>query len=157
MKTYPEVCARLCLPNVASATLCLTNWPRRNREFPLFDFVLPSRIGNPIKEADIFTGEPFPDAVCVEISPCRLLAPPCYKSRADFESQVDAHLALEPWKWIYCHTHNEILYPEPSDDDPLQEYLNARLVEIRAAYEREVADGVAESGALRTRTYRNSA
>lgn len=39
----------------------------------------------------IFCGEPFPEAVCVEILPCRLLAPPCYQSRQEFESQRDGH------------------------------------------------------------------
>lgn len=33
----------------------------------------------------VFSCEPFPEAVCVEISPCRLLPPPCYQSREDFE------------------------------------------------------------------------
>src|SRR5688572_21234041 len=44
-----------------------------------------------------FSCEPFPEAVCVEISPCRLLPPPCYQSRKEFESQLLAHYVFEPW------------------------------------------------------------
>lgn len=32
----------------------------------------------------VFSREPFPEAVCVEILPCRLLPPPCYDSREAF-------------------------------------------------------------------------
>src|SRR5262249_30184565 len=71
----------------------------------------------------VFTCDPFPDAVCVEIAPCRLLPPPCYKSREDFDSQLPCHSTFEPWKWIYWQTNREVLILEPSDDGPLQERL----------------------------------
>ncbi len=87
----------------------------------------------------IFCGEPFPEAVCVEISPCRLLAPPCYQSLEEFESQCDGHFFLEPWRWIYLQTHNQVQILEPSDDGPLQDRLDKWLAAMRAAYEQEAA------------------
>jgi hypothetical protein len=53
----------------------------------------------------VFSCEPFPEAVCVEISPCRLLAPPCYQSREEFESQLPGHYHFKPWRAIYWETH----------------------------------------------------
>lgn len=87
----------------------------------------------------VFCGEPFPEAVCVEISPCRLLPPPCYQSREEFESQRDGHFFFEPWRWIYFQTHNQVLILEPSDDGPLQDRLDKLLAAMRAAYEQEAA------------------
>jgi hypothetical protein len=75
----------------------------------------------------IFSGEPFPEAVCVEISPCRLLAPPCYESAEDFENQRPYHRTFEPWKEIYLQTHNQALVLEPADDERLQERLDKWL------------------------------
>ena len=85
----------------------------------------------------VFLCEPFPDAVCVEISPCRLLPPPCYRSREDFEGQLPCHPTFEPWKWIYWQTHRQVLLVEPSDEGPLQERLDKWLAAMRAAYEHE--------------------
>jgi hypothetical protein len=85
----------------------------------------------------VFSCEPFPDAVCVEISPCRLLPPPCYRSREDFEGQLPCHPTFEPWKWIYWQTHRQVLLVEPSDEGPLQERLDKWLAAMRAAYEHE--------------------
>ena len=85
----------------------------------------------------VLTGEPFPEAVCVEISPCRLLAPPCYQSAEDFENQRPCHRTFEPWKWIYLQTHNQALILESGDDGPLQERLDKWLAAMRAAYEHE--------------------
>jgi hypothetical protein len=85
----------------------------------------------------VFSREPFPEAVCVEISPCRLLAPPCYQSAEDFENQRPCHRTFEPWKWIYLQTHNQALILESEDDGPLQERLDKWLAAMRAAYEHE--------------------
>jgi hypothetical protein len=85
----------------------------------------------------VFSCEPFPEAVCVEISPCRLVAPPCYQSREEFESQRDVRFSLEPWQWIYSQTHNQVLILESSDDGPLQERLDKWLAAMRAAYKQE--------------------
>lgn len=85
----------------------------------------------------VFSCEPFPKAVCVEISPCRLLPPPCYKSHEDFDGQLPCHATFEPWKWIYWQTHRQVLIAEPSDDGPLQERLDKWLAAMRAAYEHE--------------------
>jgi hypothetical protein len=85
----------------------------------------------------VLTGEPFPEAVCVEILPCRLLAPPCYESAENFENQRPCHRTFEPWKWIYLQTHNQALILESGDDGPLQERLDKWLAAMRAAYEHE--------------------
>ncbi len=85
----------------------------------------------------VFTCEPFPEAVCVEISPCRLLPPPCYQTLEEFESQRDGHFFFDPWRWIYLQTHNQVLLLEPSDDGPLQERLDKWLAAMRKAYEYE--------------------
>jgi hypothetical protein len=85
----------------------------------------------------VFNGEPFPEAVCVEISPCCLLAPPCYQSAEDFENQRPCHRTFEPWKWIYLQTHNQALILETGDDGPLQKRLDKWLAAMRSAYERE--------------------
>lgn len=87
----------------------------------------------------VLSGDPFPEAVCVDISACRLLAPPCYQSREDFESQLPCHAAFDPWKWIYWQTHRQVLIPEPSDEGPLQERLDKWLAAMRKTYEHEAA------------------
>ncbi len=99
----------------------------------------------------IFTCEPFPEAVCVEISPCRLLPPPCYQTREEFESERDRHFFLEPWRWIYLQTHNQIILLEPTDDGPLQERLDKWLAAMRAAYEHERKTVQAEIERLTTK------
>lgn len=85
----------------------------------------------------VFSCDPFPEAVCVEVSTCRLLAPPCYQSREDFEGQLPCHSTFEPWKWIYWQTHRQVLLSEPSDDGVLQERLDTWLAGMRAACEHE--------------------
>lgn len=85
----------------------------------------------------VFSCEPFPEAVCVEISPCRLLPPPCYKSRKDFEGQLPCHPAFDPWKSIYWQTHHQALFLEPADEAPLKERLDKWLAAMRKAYEHE--------------------
>jgi hypothetical protein len=96
------------------------------------DFYDPNRQARAVCSRD-----PFPKAVCVEISPCRLLPPPCYQSREDFDGQLPCHPTFEPWKWIYWQTHRQVLIAEPSDDGPLQERLDKWLAVMRAAYEHE--------------------
>jgi hypothetical protein len=98
------------------------------------DFYDPSR-----QARAVFSCEPFPEAVCVEISPCRLLPPPCYQSREAFEGQRDMHPFFDPWRAIYERAHNVVLLLEPADDGPLQERLNKWLAAMRAAYEQETA------------------
>jgi hypothetical protein len=83
----------------------------------------------------VFSCEPFPEAVCVEISPCRVHPPPCYESQIEFESQLRAHPMFEPWKWIYWQTHHEVLTLKPEDDGPLKERLDNWLADARQAYE----------------------
>jgi hypothetical protein len=85
----------------------------------------------------VFCGEPFPEAVCVEISPCLLLPPPCYRTREEFESQLPGHYHFEPWRAIYWETHRQVLILEPSGDEPLQERLDKWLAAMRKAYEYE--------------------
>lgn len=92
-----------------------------------------------LRAKPVFSREPFPEAVCVKIVPCRLLAPPCYKSRPDFEAQLPCHSTFEPWKWVYLQTHDQVLILETSDDGPLQERLDKWLAAMRVAYERETA------------------
>ena len=75
----------------------------------------------------VFICEPFPEAVCVEISHCQLLPPPCYQTREEFESQLPSHYHFEPWRAIYWETHKQVLNLEPSDDGPLQERLDKCL------------------------------
>jgi len=87
----------------------------------------------------VFLCEPFPAAVCIDISPWRLLPPPCYKSRKDFDAQLLCHSQFEPWKWVYWKTHGEALVLKPSDDSALQKELEGWLVKMRAAYELQAA------------------
>ena len=88
----------------------------------------------------VFSCEPFPEAVCVEISLCRLLAPPCFASRADFDSQFPCLRVSDPWRWVYWQTHNqEVLILEPSDDGPLKKRLEEWLAKKRVEYERRAA------------------
>ena len=87
----------------------------------------------------VLTCEPFPEAVCIEISPCRLLPPPCYQSREEFEGQLPGNYVFDPWHAVYWGTHHEVLFLEPSDDGPLQERLDKWLTAMRAAYEREAS------------------
>lgn len=95
---------------------------------------------DPLRQARaVFSCDPFPEAVCVEISPCRLLPPPCYLSREDFEGQLPCHSTFEPWKWIYWQTHRQVLLAEPAHDGPLQARLDKWLAAMRAAYEHEAA------------------
>jgi hypothetical protein len=92
----------------------------------------------PLRKAKaVFSHEPFPEAVCISISPCRLLPPPCYRSREDFKEQLDCY--FEPWKGLYWKTHGQVLVLKPADDSVLQKQLDRWLVEMRAAYERDAA------------------
>lgn len=77
--------------------------------------------------------EPFPEAVCIDISPCTLLPPPCYRSRKDFETQLPCHSHFEPWKWFYWQTHGQVLILEPTDGRVLQEQLAKWLPSGRSA------------------------
>jgi hypothetical protein len=85
----------------------------------------------------VFSCDPLPEAVCVEISHCRLLPPPCFASRKDYRRQLPGRFMLEPWKWIYRRTHRQVLIAKPSDDGPLQEQLNRWREEMRVACEHE--------------------
>jgi hypothetical protein len=87
----------------------------------------------------VFSCEPFPEAVCIEISPCRLLPPPCYRSRKDFDAQSVCHWEFEPWKSIYWQAHGQALVLKPTDDSVLQKELEKWLARMRAAYERAAA------------------
>ncbi len=100
----------------------------------------------------VFTCDPFPEAVCVEISPCRLLPPPCYQSREEFESQLPAHYVFEPWRAIYWETHREVSLLEPSDYGPLEERLEKWLVVMRKQYEYEAGNWRKEINRLTTAT-----
>jgi hypothetical protein len=86
----------------------------------------------------VFCGEPFPEAVCVEIRFCRLLSPPCYKSKEEFDSQLPGHYALEPWRAIYWETHGEFLVVDESDEVLLRERYARWLSAMQADYESEV-------------------
>ena len=86
----------------------------------------------------VFSREPFPEAVCMEISPCRLLPPPCYQSQAEFETQVMCLAKVDPWPWVYWETHRQVMILEPSDDGALQQLLDEWLTAMRKAYSREV-------------------
>jgi hypothetical protein len=93
---------------------------------------------DPMRQAKaVFRDEPFPEAVCIEIKPCRLLAPPCYQSKEEFDRQLPGHYVLEPWRAFYWDTHREILLLSPSDDGPLKDYFGKWLAAMRAAYQRE--------------------
>lgn len=85
----------------------------------------------------VFSGEPFPEAVCVEISPCRLLAPPCFESQRELDAQFPAHTLLEPWIGIYGKQHRQFMVLEAADDGPLQQRLDQYLKAMRAACERD--------------------
>ncbi|HEU5125104.1 MAG TPA: hypothetical protein VFW05_13700 [Verrucomicrobiae bacterium] len=95
---------------------------------------------DPLRQARaILSCEPFPESVCIEISPSQLLPPPCYQSREEFERQREGHFFFEPWRWIYIQTHNQVLLLAPSDDGPLRERLDRWLDAMRAAYAHEAA------------------
>jgi hypothetical protein len=87
----------------------------------------------------VFSCEPFPDAVCIEVSPCRLLPPPCYQSRQEFESQLPGHYSFDPWRAAYWETHKQVLILEPAADGPLQDRLDKWLAAMRRAYAKEAA------------------
>ena len=87
----------------------------------------------------VFRGEPFPEAVCVEISLCRLLPPPCYRTQAELDGVFPALHEFEPWRWVYWQTHRQFLILEPTDDAPLKERLDKWLAAMRAAYAHEAA------------------
>ena len=89
--------------------------------------------------AAVFSCDPFPEAVCIEVSTCRLLAPPCYESTEDLEKQRPCHSTFEPWKEIYMRAHNQALTLEPADDVPLQQRLDRWLSAMCLAYEQEAA------------------
>jgi hypothetical protein len=92
----------------------------------------------------VFTGEPFPEAVCVEISPCRLLAPPCYRTQEELDGVFLSLPTFDPWQWVYWQKHKEFSILEPADEGPLKERMDKWLAKMRAAYEYE-------AGALRDR------
>jgi hypothetical protein len=85
--------------------------------------------------AVVFSCEPFPEAVCVEISRCRLLAPPCFASRADFDCQLPYLPARDPWRSVYWQSHHEVLILAPSDDGPLKKRLAEWRAKKRVEYE----------------------
>jgi hypothetical protein len=87
----------------------------------------------------VISCEPFPEAVCIEISRCRLLPPPCYSSAKDFQEQLPCHAQFEPWKLVYWQTHRQVLTLKPADDSMLQKRLKEWLVKMREAYDREAA------------------
>ena len=81
--------------------------------------------------------ELFPEAVCIEITPCRLLPPPCFGSQADFERQRAVGFLLDPWRAFYWATHGEVLIPGTEHDQLLQGALDKFLDAKRNAYEAE--------------------
>lgn len=87
----------------------------------------------------VFNGEPYPESVCVEVSPCRLLAPPCFDSAEDYVKQREDYLGFEEWKRVYIKSHNQILALKPEYDGLLQEVMDKWLAEMRSAYEHQVA------------------
>jgi len=84
----------------------------------------------------VFSCEPFPEAICVEISPCRLLAPPCYRTQLELDGAFPGLHQFEPWQWVYWQTHKQFLILEPGDDGPLKERRKQWLAAMRAAYEK---------------------
>ena len=96
--------------------------------------------------------DPFPEAVCVEISPCRLLAPPCYESRQEFESSLSGHYVFEPWRATYCDTHQQVLILDPTAYPFLQDRLDKWLIAMRAEYEREARAWCKKIDRLKTAT-----
>lgn len=93
---------------------------------------------DPLRQAKaVFSCEPFPAAVCVEIAPCRLLAPPCYRTKEELDGAFPCLRDFDPWQWVYWQAHREFLILEPADDGPLQERLDKWLAAMRAAYEHE--------------------
>ena len=68
--------------------------------------------------------EPFPEAVCTEISCCRLLAPPCFRSLEEFNSKVLSGGLSVPWQRAYWETHREILLLHPTHDTSLKRDLD---------------------------------
>ncbi len=103
--------------------------------------VLPKYFDPQIKAA--FTAEPFPEAVCVEISPWRLLAPPCFESETDFLKQRHCLDAFDPWRGAYISTHNEYLVLEPRHDEKLDRRRLVFLDVIRERYEEEKRERLA--------------
>src|SRR5687767_14388788 len=72
---------------------------------------------DPLRRAEVLVAcEPFPEEVCIEISACRLLPPPCYRSRKDFEEQLPCHSDFDPWKVVYWRAHRQVLTLKPADD-----------------------------------------
>ncbi len=80
----------------------------------------------------VFSREPFPEAVCIEILQCRLLPPPCFQSREDFESRFPLNA------YNTSDAVDQVLIPKPSDDGSLlQNKLTNFQTAVRIAYERE--------------------
>jgi hypothetical protein len=88
--------------------------------------------------------------VCVEITPCRLLAPPCYESQQEFESQLLGHCYFDPWRATYVDTHHEWLVLEQAHEPFLQERLDKWLTMMRSKYEREARAWREKNDRLRT-------
>jgi hypothetical protein len=103
----------------------------------------------------IFYDEPFPEAVCIEISPCRLLAPPCYRTQEELDGAFPGLHQFEPWQWVYWQTHKQFLILEPADTAPLQERMDKWLAAMRAAYENESRAYRAEIERLKTKPLRD--
>ena len=73
----------------------------------------------------------------MEISPCRLLPPPCYASRDEGAAQSSYLVGLDRWRATCLRTHDQFLFLVPESDPPLQERLDLFLKVMRAAYERD--------------------
>ena len=65
----------------------------------------------------------FPEEVCVKITPCRLLSPPCWTNKEEFEKEKSYLAVFFPWKSEYIKTHGEGLYLVKEDDRNLKEKL----------------------------------
>ena len=66
----------------------------------------------------------FPEQVCVKINPCRLLPPPCWANKEEFEKEKSALAVFFPWKSEYIKTHDEASYLVKEDDRNLKEKIN---------------------------------
>jgi hypothetical protein len=83
----------------------------------------------------VLIGQAFPDTICAEVSPCRLLAPPCFQSQAQLDAQLLFQLKDDRWKQAYVQTHNQVLLLQDSPHEDLRKKLDSWLLDVGIAYQ----------------------
>jgi hypothetical protein len=110
---------------------------------------LPQFLDPLMRQTAEFRVEPFPEAVCADIRPCRLLPPPCFESVDEFRRRFSAfeqpsalRLKGRPWQWVYWKTHEErevflsVTDPLPPTVEKQRAALEHELVPLWQAMEK---------------------